>query len=281
MNLGRPILLLLLCVCPDLAARALDPGKRISQYAHTAWRLQDGAFSGAPNTIGQTRDGYLWIGTDGGLVRFDGVRFAPWSPPNGKHLSDPRIFALLGSRDGMLWIGTAVGPVLSTGSDLIEFPKVAGRVNSFLEDHNGAVWLSRSRVHDGSGPLCRATKNGINCYASGDGIPVPYAGPLAMDRHGYIWMGSPSTLSRWKFGSYERYVPNGLEKAEGLTGVNGIAVMPDDALWVGIQRAGGRMEFNPLPESTLRAGDCLIVLGPAASLGSLEQLASSVKAAAT
>jgi signal transduction histidine kinase/ligand-binding sensor domain-containing protein len=238
MKAGRSILFLFLCMLPDPAARALDPVKRISQYAHTAWRLHDGALSGAPNAITQTRDGYLWIGTDGGLVRFDGVRFVPWSPANGKHLSDPRIIALLGSRDGTLWIGTATGPVHWTGNDLIQFPGVAGRINAFLEDRSGTVWLSRSRVRDGSGPLCRAINNKLKCYAGGDGITVAYAGPIAMDGHGYLWMGSPSTLSRWKAGSYQVYAPKRLEKAEGLTGVNGIAVMPDDSLWVGIQRAG-------------------------------------------
>ena len=54
---------------------ALDADRRISQYAHTAWRTQDGAFSGTPNAIMQTADGYIWIGTQAGLVRFDGVRF--------------------------------------------------------------------------------------------------------------------------------------------------------------------------------------------------------------
>jgi signal transduction histidine kinase/ligand-binding sensor domain-containing protein len=238
MKLARPIVVLFLCVCPPPRASALDPGKRISQYAHSAWLLQGGAFSGAPNAIAQTRDGYLWIATDGGLVRFDGTRFVPWTPPNGKHLSDLRVISLLGSGDGTLWIGTATGLAHWTGKDLVEFPGVAGRINAFLEDRDGAVWLSRSRVHDGSGPLCHAAINQIRCYATGDGIHAPYAGPLAMDGHGYIWMGNASILSRWKPGSYQEYVPQGLEKSKDLTGVNGIAVMPDESLWVGVQRSG-------------------------------------------
>ena len=62
------------------SARAVDPGRRISQYAHTAWRIQDGIFSGAPNASTQTADGYLWVGTETELVRFDGVRFVRWTP---------------------------------------------------------------------------------------------------------------------------------------------------------------------------------------------------------
>src|ERR1700758_3473656 len=68
------------------SAWAVDPSRHISQYAHTAWRIQDGVFTGAPQAITQTTDGYLWIGTEAGLLRFDGVRFAPWTSPDGKHL---------------------------------------------------------------------------------------------------------------------------------------------------------------------------------------------------
>jgi len=61
------IFLILFCsllACPS--ANAVDPGRRISQYAHTAWRVRDGVFSGAPTAITQTTDGYVWIGTLGG-----------------------------------------------------------------------------------------------------------------------------------------------------------------------------------------------------------------------
>jgi hypothetical protein len=65
--------LLLLLLVPAPAA-AVDPERRISQYGHTAWRIQDGFFNGVPYAIKQTADGYLWIGTANGLLRFDGVR---------------------------------------------------------------------------------------------------------------------------------------------------------------------------------------------------------------
>src|SRR5277367_5730444 len=88
--------LLLLALPPALA---LDPEHRISQYAHTAWRVRDGAFAGAPSSITQTTDGYVWIGTLAGLVRFDGVRFVPFVPPAGQHLPNPGVLSLLGATD--------------------------------------------------------------------------------------------------------------------------------------------------------------------------------------
>ncbi len=89
------------------AAFGLDPHVTLTQYGHTAWRIRDGYFAGAPTAMAQTRDGFLWIGTNAGLLRFDGVRFTPWEPPAGSRLPDERIISLLGTRDGSLWIGTA------------------------------------------------------------------------------------------------------------------------------------------------------------------------------
>jgi ligand-binding sensor domain-containing protein len=106
--LGTAVASLLLIALPR--AQALDPDRRISQYAHTAWRVRDGAFAGAPSAITQTTDGYVWIGTFAGLLRFDGVRFVPFIPPAGKHLPNPAVISLLGATDGSLWIGTAAGP---------------------------------------------------------------------------------------------------------------------------------------------------------------------------
>jgi hypothetical protein len=95
------IFLILFCsllTCPS--ANAVDPDRRSSQYAHTAWRVRDGVFAGAPTAIIQTTDGYVWIGTLGGLLRFDGVSFVRWTPPTGEHLSTTAVISLLGAADG-------------------------------------------------------------------------------------------------------------------------------------------------------------------------------------
>jgi ligand-binding sensor domain-containing protein len=93
------------------SARALDPGRAISQYAHTTWRMQQGIFPGNPTAVTQTADGYLWIGTKAGLLHFDGVRFVRWTPTDGSELPSGEIGSLLGARDGGLWIGTRRGLV--------------------------------------------------------------------------------------------------------------------------------------------------------------------------
>ena len=90
---------------------ALNPGLDISQYAHTAWTVRDGFSLGNIYAIAQTPDGYLWLGTEFGLFRFDGVRSLPWQPPEGQHLPDRNINSLLVTREGTLWIGTFAGLV--------------------------------------------------------------------------------------------------------------------------------------------------------------------------
>ncbi len=146
--------LLLLLLAPEPAS-AVDPERHISQYGHTAWRIQDGFFDGAPYSIAQTADGYLWIGGANGLVRFDGVRFVPWTSPPGKQLSSPVVARVLAARDGSLWIGTVPGLSHSTNQDLINYSSYANAVmGPTVEEENGTIWLIRAGIADGTGPLC-------------------------------------------------------------------------------------------------------------------------------
>jgi Two component regulator propeller len=105
---GVLALLALAALLGPPAALALEPSLDINQYAHTAWTIRDNFLKGAVRAIVQTSDGYLWLATEFGLVRFDGVRFVAWFPPQG-HLPSDNIQSLLASRDGTLWIGTLEG----------------------------------------------------------------------------------------------------------------------------------------------------------------------------
>src|SRR5215467_5288408 len=82
------------------------------EYSHRIWRVQDGLPQNRIHTISQTADGYLWIGTSGGLVRFDGHRFFVFDRSNTAAFRDDSILALCPSRDGSLWIGTEGGWLL-------------------------------------------------------------------------------------------------------------------------------------------------------------------------
>src|SRR5580704_13809932 len=132
-------ILLACCAC----AFALNPSLDVSQYAHTAWKVRDGFVKGGITSIAQTPDGYLWLGTEFGLVRFDGVRLVAWQPPAGQHLPDNYIRGLLAARDGTLWIGTLKGLESWKAGKLTAYPELVEHVvDALIEDRNGTVWAT-------------------------------------------------------------------------------------------------------------------------------------------
>jgi signal transduction histidine kinase/ligand-binding sensor domain-containing protein len=227
-------------------AAALDPTRQISQYGHTAWRLRDGFLGARPNAFAQTADGYLWIGTDSGLLRFDGVRFVPWTPPGGRQLPSPGIWSLLAARDGSLWIGTQAGLSRWVNQDLINYQTGRGLINSILEDRDGRVWIARSRIEDEAGPLCQVIGTGMRCYGNADGIPMSGVGPLIEDTPGHLWIGASTRLVGGSPGSFHAYAPRGLKSNEGIDGVMGLASDPDGALWVGMAVTGPGLGLQQL-----------------------------------
>ena len=78
LTLALVLTVMLLALQP--CAFALDPKLDVNQYAHTAWKIRDGFPKGQITSLVQTSDGYLWLGTEFGLLRFDGVRNTPWVP---------------------------------------------------------------------------------------------------------------------------------------------------------------------------------------------------------
>ena len=245
-SLTSRIAFLLLFVSNSMAAVALDPALRISQYAHTSWRLQDGVFNGIPTAIVQTADGYLWIGTNSGLMRFDGVRFVPWTPPpEGSALTDG-VYSLGASRDGSLWIGSSVLMRWKNGK-LSSYPNLDGRINAILDDPAGGVWVTRSRTRDGRGPLCHISDKQVRCFGNRDGISIAYAGALFRDRSGTLWLGGSAGLARGKPGSFDTFVSPGLKTLSQLGGVGAFAEGPNGSLLIGMVQSGpnmGLQEFS-------------------------------------
>src|ERR1700690_3956962 len=130
------VALSVLLLCPR--ALALDPSLDVSQYAHTAWKVREGFSKGYVQSIAQTPDGYLWLGTEFGLLRFDGVRTVPWQPPAGGRLPSSMIWSLLVTRDGTLWIGTIKGLASWKDGKLTLYAELAGQaIARLLQDREG------------------------------------------------------------------------------------------------------------------------------------------------
>ncbi len=222
------------------SAAALDPSKQLTQYAHTVWRIQDGSFSGAPQVAAQTADGYLWIGTTLGLVRYDGVRFSNWDPPAGQQLLDPRVFSLLAAHDGSLWIGTGYSVSHLNHGQLINYAQISGRVEALAEDDKGAVWLVRTQMVDKMGPICRIDEAGVKCYGQRDGLPSFF--PVFVDRSdsqdvwvGGYWGDGSSELARWKPGAPPVDTRRGDKHLEGVSALKAIAGGRNGSMWVAVR----------------------------------------------
>ena len=222
-------------------ALALDPDRRISQYGHTVWRIQDGAI-GPPTNIAQTTDGFLWITTAQGLMRFDGVRFMLWQPPQGQNLPGTHFSAVFGSRDGSLWIGTTRGLArwkdgqLRTYTDL----KHPAGIFEIMEDDSGTIWATRYGANAREAPLCSISGETLRCFGKKDGIPVGYGLGLTRDSEGNIWFGS-KVLVRWRPGTPATTYFGEIAELAKSDGVINVALGPSGTAWASLDGTGPQL----------------------------------------
>jgi ligand-binding sensor domain-containing protein len=171
-----------------LLASSPSHAQQLTQYAHTAWRFQEGVFDASPVSIAQTTDGFLWTGTLNGLIRFDGVHFESWNDRlHELHISSA--LSLLGSGDGSLWIGTSVGLAKLHGGKLSAVTNGDARCNHIIEDRRGRIWAARSRIRENKGPLCEVEGTQVHCHGEHDGLGCEFGNVLAQDICGTFWVG--------------------------------------------------------------------------------------------
>ena len=135
--------------------------------------------------IAQTPDGYLWLGTEFGLLRFDGVRAVPWTPPNGQ-LPSNNIPTLLVTHDGTFWIGTTKGLASWKDGKLTTYSELNGsRISALLEDRNGTVWAATDEPRifgENVGPI-NADSEGKFLGGFGKGLWEVEVGPTEVIRN--------------------------------------------------------------------------------------------------
>jgi ligand-binding sensor domain-containing protein/signal transduction histidine kinase len=231
---------------------ALDPRKSITQYGHDVWQAEDGLPQNTVRAIRQTRDGYLWLATEEGLARFDGVRFTVFDTASTPELPVGFVNALFEDRAGTLWIG-------SNGGGLIRY--VAGRFTPYrlpdqrtllitaVAEAGDGLWLGASGIG-----LLRMNEPALAVFAGNRDLPRSGRGyVLHVDRRGTLWMGAKDGgLVSLRDGALRRYtVRDGLADdhvwslAEGAHG----------GLWIGTERgvshvaADGRITSHVLDDA--------------------------------
>jgi len=268
---------------------ALDPHKALTQYSASVWTQQQGLPQDAIHAIAQTADGYLWLGTDEGLARFDGYEFVSFNRDRGA----PRlnsISALAAGKDGSLWIGSRSGLTRYKDAQFRTWTRKDGLIDDLVSalfvDHTGILWivaggnLSRfdanrftnfQRERDVPLRSVRAvteSKDG-DLYICGNssvvkfenGAFVTVIGPAVLsadfpshilsDHNGNLWLTSArGVIERLADGTLKRYrASEGLSDAFGL---NAVAEDRSGAILVGTDWGLARLEgtrFTNLPEA--------------------------------
>ena len=232
--------------CPS--AFALNPALAISQYAHTAWTIRDGFLDSPIQTIAQTPDGYLWLGTEFGLFRFDGVQKVLWNPPPGEHLPSPNVTKLLAARDGRLWIGTKAGLASWKDNRFSRYPEIAEQVAALAEDGDGTLWAGTLVPRDGR--LCGIRRGAVQCYGEDGSLG---GGVLSLfEENGNLWAAAGSGLWRWKPGPPKHYATPGpaSQTATDFSKADDGRLMA--ATPRGLQLVGERIESSPIAAGAYR-----------------------------
>ena len=156
--------------------RALNPELDVSQYSHTAWKIRDGFTKGIIKAIAQTVDGYLWLGTDFGLLRFDGVRNVAWDPPGGQHLP-----SAIGSFAKPITDEERQGIMRKEVPDTLKL-YLEGKIEQFWfrEDKPGVIFLMNAESVDQAKATIEALPLAANGFLEFDFIPVEPLKPLGL-----------------------------------------------------------------------------------------------------
>lgn len=159
--------------------------ERTSEYFIQNWTTEDGLTQNSVNDIVQTQDGYLWLATYGGLVRYDGVNFETYTIGNTPGLESNRIITLLETNSGSLWIGHREGGISILEDGIFQTPKVLEDISKefvqdFCEDLDGNVWIATG---DG---LYKYSEGQLDKYHTVEGLPSSIVRRLFLHKSGAV-----------------------------------------------------------------------------------------------
>ena len=207
-----------------------------TRYVQDVWTTEKGLPQNSVTSILQTRDGYLWVGTFGGLARFDGLRFTIFDTGNSPGLKSNRIIALFEDRTGVLWIGTEQGGLsrYSQGAFTTYTTKDGlpdNHIESIAEDAKGRLWIATG---NGVGQLADGR---FTVYTTRDGLPDNRVLMLSAGRDDSLWLVSAGALTRWQNGHFNSFA---LPAKIDFTLARSLGEGPDGSVWIAGQRIFAR-----------------------------------------
>lgn len=206
------------------------------------WRQAEGLPQDRVYALHQARDGYMWVGTRGGVARFDGVRFAVWEAQADLALPDGEVLAVAEAPEGSLWLGVQGGGLtrhkdgrfstLTSDDGLVD-----NSVRSLSISPDGSVWAGTerglSRYHDGQ----------FTSYRSAEGLRNQSVRAVLADRDGSVWVGTSRGLQRLVAGRFEDVA---LPTGSRPTVVDAIVRDRAGRLWVGTSLGLFRFDGTPV-----------------------------------
>src|SRR5215831_18095042 len=233
-------------------AFALDPNRTLTQYLHRIWQLPQGLPDATVTSILQTDDGYLLLGTETGLVRFDGVRFSEINGGSSGPLKGAWIRHILEDRQHVLWIGTNDAGVIRLRNGVAsqylqkeQLPRTT--VQCLISDRHENVWACTTNG------LARLDRGTLVVYGTADGLPTTNIRAACEAADGTLWIGGEGNrLSSWTGSSF---VDHTLDLLPAYGSVRALLCASDGALWVGT--TNGLIRFAEGKERLLTVKDGL------------------------
>jgi ligand-binding sensor domain-containing protein/signal transduction histidine kinase len=252
----RKLRLMVACIVtaalPSGTVLALDRDKALTQFVLDVWGTEDGLPQNTIHGAVRTRDGFLWFGTEEGLVRFDGAEFRVYDTSNTPALRHNSIWAVLEDSRGTLWIGTYGGGLTALeGGAFRTLTKKDGlpsdTVRTLREDRSGALWVGT----DGGG-LVRVEDGRIATFTTHQGLPDDRVNSIAQDSAGSLWIGTDGGgLARFQESRFTTWTSRqGLPDDE----VNAVLVDRAGALWTGTDGGLARFDGDVFTRFTKRDG---------------------------
>lgn len=221
-------------------AAALEPNRTLTQYVHRIWQVQQGLPQASVFCIEQTRDGYLWLGTQAGLVRFDGIRFTVVNPLIGSSKNSPWVTDLQEDSAGTLWAATdGDGIVAYHNGSIQRYGAQEGlpseSVRCLFIDRAATLWAGTSR---GPARFANGRWNVIpSASAANDAIDVT---AICQTRDGVFWFGGGSaTVYSWDGSAL---VGHQLTSVTEPVAVSAMLYDAEGSLWVGASRGLVRLK---------------------------------------